>query len=109
MSLYADYLKEMWGLNTLQSDAGFATYLFDGPECLIDDLYVKPDRRKQGECFELAKRIEGLARERGCKYLTCKTSKKYFGWEGRRTVFLKYGFKEHKIENDMMYFVKELK
>lgn len=108
MTLYPAYFLELWGTHTIEREHGFATYLFDGPECLIDDMYVTPEHRRQGLCFELADAVSALAKQHGCTVLTCKTSQRIKGWEGRREVFLKYGFKEFKQENDMLYFVKEL-
>lgn len=109
MSLYADYHKELWGLSSIEFTNAFATYVIDGQECHLQDLYVSPEDRRQGICFKLADAVAEIARLAGCKYLTCLTKTSIPHWEVRQTVFHKYGFTSHKVEDDRLYFIKELK
>lgn len=43
--MYADYLKETYGLKTFESDIGFVTYKLDYGDLHIEDVYIKPDAR----------------------------------------------------------------
>ena len=109
MSLYADYLKELWGKEAIEREYGFVTYLINGSECFTDTLYIRPEERRKGHCHKLLDEVTDIAKKRGCTHMTSMTSQAVEGWRGRATVILKYGFKIHKLDNEKIYFVKELK
>jgi hypothetical protein len=43
--MYAEYLKETYGLHTFENKIGFITYKVDFGDLHIEDVYIKPDAR----------------------------------------------------------------
>lgn len=65
-----DYFKERLGVEAIEKDAGFLIYKILGPECFIQDFYVKPPLRGKGVGSEMVKELESLAKTKGCSFLT---------------------------------------
>jgi type IV secretory pathway component VirB8 len=60
MSLYAEYIKERENFETIEFEDSFLTYEIDstGTVCHICDLYIRPDKRKNGkEYLKLARQV----------------------------------------------------
>lgn len=108
MSLYADYQKEVYGVGTLETDKGFVTYRIYGPECMIEEMYVKPECRKQGYASFLANEVSEIAKREGCIALSCSTDPCVEGWQYRVAAFTAYGFKLFDMQEDKVIFFKEL-
>lgn len=111
MSLYAEYIKEREGKSVLETDNGFATYAFCGSnkeECYIIDIYVKPEKRKDGEATKLANTIAEIAKQFGCKYLSGSVDPQANGATESLKVLLSYGFSLVGIGNNLIWFRKDI-
>lgn len=108
MSHYSEYVKEREGFETLEISAGFATYLIQGQECYIRDIYVKPELRKDNVASLMADKISLIAKEKGCRYLLGTVSPVAKGATESLKVLVNYGFKILKSDTQLIYFVKEL-
>lgn len=109
MSLLADYHKEHGFKNVIESDDGFLTFYFVGQECYIEDLYVVPSKRKSHVASNMAKQVEDIARNQGCKYVTGSVNTHAKDPTTSMKVLLSYGFSLLRAEPHMIWFVKELK
>lgn len=91
-SLYARYVKEREGFDTVESPHGFLTYRVEGKACYIRDLYVLPDSREGGVASSLADQAEEAAKAAGCTHLTGTIDLRTNGHERSLRVLLAYGF-----------------
>lgn len=108
MSLYADYIAERENAGIIENSRGFATFLINGAECYIRDIYVKPEYRKDNIASQMANEIVAIAKERGCKYLIGTVSPMASGATESLKVLLAYGFKLAKTDSTLVYMVKEI-
>lgn len=108
-SLYAMFVKETVGWETLEDEDSFATYEIQeiGPvKCLkVIEMYIKPSARGKSKWRDLMDRIEIEARNTKCKYIAAQISKNTSEFTQQRTAHLcrLYGM-EHCYE-DMFQIV----
>ncbi|MGE3608006.1 MAG: GNAT family N-acetyltransferase [Bacteriovoracaceae bacterium] len=110
MSLYADYINEIdCGRKIIESNDYFVAYfIHPHGECYIEDMYIIPEKRKSGLCFEILRSIEEIAKSNNCKILShaiVKTHKNKDHVEGASVAF---GFKFHSETETEKNFIKEL-
>ena len=108
MSLFADYINERGTKHIVESDKGFATYLFDSGLCYIEDLYVVPEHRKSGEASRLADEISNIAKKKGCRQLLGSVVPTANGSTDSCKVLFAYGFRLLKTEHNQIWFIKDL-
>lgn len=107
MSLYAKYLLEREGICTLETSYGFITY-----QCLEDetvyliDLYVVPEQRQHGTARDLADAVVELTH---AKTVLGSVSPEAHHAHQSLLVLLAYGMVLWKIENNLIFFKKEVK
>lgn len=65
MSLYAEYIKEREGKHIIESDKGFATFIFNKDSCYIEDIFVVPMFRHEHVASQMADKIVELAKAKG--------------------------------------------
>lgn len=108
MSLYADYVKERRGFDTLETESAFVTYECAGENCYISDIYVSRDHRSQGSAKKLLLQLGAIIRARGCVRVfgsVDPTAKN--GDEGLR-LMLSAGMKLTSVSNGLIFFSLEL-
>lgn len=108
MSLYGDYILERENQGIVESEYGFATYQVSGHECYIKDIYVIPEMRTSGLASKMADKIAGLAKEKGCTYLSGSVCPSTNNSTSSLKVLLAYGFKLAKSDVNMIWLIKEL-
>lgn len=109
MSLYANYIKERQGDETVEVDEGFATYRFPDAETVyLVDLYVLPDYRAKGLARLMGDRVAAIARKRGCKYMIGSVSLAARGAGSGMRVLLAYGMEPVSCGDGAVFFRKEI-
>lgn len=108
MKMFADYIKERENKECLYSAKGFATFLFEKETCYIENIYVKPEFRKEGEASRLADEIADIAAKKGCKLLMGSVSPLANGSTDSLKVLLAYGFKLVSSTNNFIILSKEI-
>jgi len=92
MSLYADFVKETVGWETLEDETSFVTYEIQkiGPvSCVkIIEMYVVPEARGKDKWNELAFKIEEIGRANNCKTISAQISKSTSEFTQQRTAHL---------------------
>lgn len=108
ISLYGEYIKEREGLDILEDERGFFTYIIKGEECYIKDIFISKEFRRSGAATEFADQITSIAKASGCKFLsgTCVPSTNG-STESLKAMF-SYGFKVHSSSNDLIVLIREL-
>jgi len=107
-SLYGKYIKEREGFEIIEDECGFATYVINGDECYLRDIYVLPEHRKTKVASSYSKIIEEIAKDKGCKFLTGTV---YLGANGSTEslmAVMKAGFKLASTTKEKIILIKEL-
>lgn len=111
MSLYANYIKEREDKEIIENDCGFITYKIfrDQKECMICDLYVLPEYRKNKIASEMANTVSNIAKNNDCNCLTAQVDTLALNCTDSLKVILAYGFKILSCNSRTITLVKELK
>lgn len=108
MEQLAKYLCEREGVQSLIRENCFATYIINGDECYIRDIWVEREFRKSGLASKIADEIVKIAEVTGCKYLTGSVMPSAKNSTESIKVLLAYGFKLHSSVVNGIIFRKEL-
>lgn len=91
-SLYAQFVKETVGWETLEDEESFATYEIQkvGPiSCLkIIEMFVVPEARGNNKWNDLSDKLEEIARAEKCKKISAQISKSTSEFTQQRTAHL---------------------
>lgn len=108
MNLWKDYLKEREGLEVLEKEHGFATYIFRTFDCYIQDIYVVPEKRNSKFASHLADEVCQIAKEKGFKTLTGSVDLRASSYATSEKVLKGYGMRFYKKEGYITYYYKEI-
>ena len=110
MSLFGSYIKEIHDKNIIEDEYGFATYFtaFNNEYMYIEDIYVVPEKRKDGCASKYADKIAEIAKEKGIKKLLGSVNLSIKNPTASTKVLLAYGFKILEADSTIIYFYKEL-
>jgi len=105
-SNYAQYIRERENKRIVEDEFGFATYLYVGEHCYIEDIYVRPEVRATGHASRYARQIESIALAAGYKKLLGSVCPSAKGSDTSLKVLQAYGFKLLSSEKNMIYLEK---
>jgi len=108
-SLYAQYREEREGAAVIEDEYGFASCIFGDDHAYIDEIFVVKEKRKEGHASKYADKIALMAKERGLNKLYGSVCTEAKGATASVKVLLAYGFKLSHCEENMIYFIKEIK
>lgn len=107
-SLFARYKKERENAIVVEDEFGFASAKVVEDGLYIDEIYVIPEKRKEGIASKYADRLEEVAVELDYKKLygsVCIDANKA---TDSLKVLLAYGFSLHHLSDNMIYLYKEI-
>ncbi len=106
--MYAEYLKEREGIETLTSENGFMTYTLTDDAVYIVDVYIRPEARKTGEATKLEAKVIEKAKEAGKSHLMGSVSFGVAGIDASLKMMVRSGYSFLSFDNEkqLMYFVK---
>ena len=108
MSLYADYIKEREGYDTIENEKYFVTFKKLEDALYVRDLYIAPEYRSKGMSIAIGKLTEQIAKKMNCNVLLGSVDKGTMGWERNKQIMLKFGYKQINEDGDFIQFQKEL-
>lgn len=94
MELYKQYVKEREGVETISTDSGFIMYKIENDKCLICDLYILPELRKQNKGSFFANQVFELCKEMGIKEVHAQVDIRANGHKTSILAIEAFGFKE---------------
>lgn len=106
--MFFDYIKEREEKDVVKSEFGFMTYRIFGEEMHIYDMYVIPDKRKNGECWNLFFELLEIAKAHKVKYMVGQVVPSMHGSTVSLQTILAAGFKLFKAIEDRIILIKEL-
>ena len=107
-SLYPDYVKEREGLETLESDYGFAMYKIIGNELYCKEIYILPEHRRAGHAFDMGNALCEIGKMKGCQWFIGTVSPQANGAHESMLGLIKYGMKLLRSEFNLVYFIKRI-
>lgn len=109
MSMYKDYVENQSGNRfVFETDFGFITYNYQEYFLRIEEVYVKPEARRQGNASLFYEMMDELAKERELKTVQGTIIIGTNGSEESLLCFLKNGFKLQYTKGVMIFLIKEL-
>jgi GNAT superfamily N-acetyltransferase len=109
LSLYGQYLKERTSTGIIETEEGFATFEYVNESIVyIKDLYIIPEKRKEGVATRLADKIVEEAVQAGRTQLLGSVDVTAKGAETSIKVLEAYGMKATKVAEPMIFYVKEI-
>lgn len=108
MSHYANYIKERLNKQIYEDENGFATYFEENDYIYIEDIYVIPEKRKEGIASYYADHIAKIAEANGYKKLLGSVVPSANGSTESIKVLISYGFKLASSHDNIIYFIKEI-
>ncbi len=109
MSLYGQYIKERAGRSIIETDRGFATYLFlDDGNCYLEDIFVTKEYRRSGEGLYLANAVMTQAKEHGSEWLIGSLDPTTNGAADSLKAQLWYGLEPFKINSGLLFLRKKV-
>lgn len=109
MSMYADYIKEREGFETIEVENGFATYKrLNEDEFYLRDIFVENEHRVNGIAKILSGSVAKIAKEAGATKLIGSVHLRGNGVEVSLLAVMGDGFKFSHSVDSMLYFVKDI-
>jgi GNAT superfamily N-acetyltransferase len=108
MSLYAEYLQERLNKEIIETDKGFVTYYFIGDGCYIEDVYIRPDFRRQKLASQFGDQIAEIAKEKGFLRLYGSVNPKAKHATESMAFLISYGFKLLASDLSGIVLIKDL-
>lgn len=106
--MYAQYLKERVGRETLQTEWGFVSYELRDDHMYLVDLFIVPTHRQNGLGTELGNRMIELAEELKLDRIITTISPYTPGSEVSLGMALKMNFKLYKTDEYGIYLERNL-
>tara|TARA_R110002126_G_scaffold172712_5_gene321512 strand:- start:515 stop:838 length:324 start_codon:yes stop_codon:yes gene_type:complete len=107
--MYFDYLAERRPeCKILKNDFGFAIYSYADDAVYIEEIYVRPDFRKEDIASQLSETIQKEAKDLGCGRLLGSVSASAEGSTDSIRVLLSHGMSLLSSQDDLIWFVKDL-
>lgn len=106
--LFLAYKKERENVQNIQVDGAFITYKFLAEYCYIEDVYCVNELRTSGISYELATKVENLAKKAGYKKMLGSVDVRAKNPEYGLKMCLKHGYKILKLEGNIIWLSKEI-
>lgn len=107
-SLYAQYVKEREGAETVETSEGFYSYKTEGEHLFIVDLFVVPSARGKKVGSEFGKQIENIAKELGKQSIICTASLNAENTQDAMSFIIMNGYKIINYTDTQVFFKKEI-
>jgi hypothetical protein len=110
LSLFGQYIREREGKLIVESEVGFATYMFwpDQKACYIEDIFVLPEFRRSHQASLFADQIAIEAKNAGMQWLVGSVKATLPSSTASVKVLLGYGMQVDSAENGVIWFKKEI-
>lgn len=105
--MFEQYLKERKNESVLKSTSGFIAYKISGKVCLISEIFIIPEHRKNKIASHLADEVFEIAKNNNCVEVQCTVDVSSHCAELSILSILHYGFKVYQCdEKNIIRFFK---
>jgi GNAT superfamily N-acetyltransferase len=106
--LYLKYRKEREGIEYIAVEGAFIVFKDAGDYCYIEDVYCIPELRQSGISYELAKKVEEMAKKAGYKKMLGSVNITANNPEIGLKACFNNGYKILKLEGSIIWLHKEI-
>lgn len=107
--MYFKYLSERRPeCKILKNNKGFAIYSYVDNDVYIEEIYVKPEFRKEAVASKFSEEIQQEAKSRGCGRLLGSVSASAKGSTTSLRVLLSHGMSLLSSQDDLIWFYKRI-
>jgi ribosomal protein S18 acetylase RimI-like enzyme len=112
--MYAAYLLETQSKHMLETPHGFLTYGFNCvpgvsfPHCYVEDIWIKPEHRKEHHAARMADKVADIARERGVTKMLGSVSLCRKNADANLEVLKHYGMRLFAAHEQTIFTIKDL-
>lgn len=107
-SMFAKYMKEREGAETIESHKGFICYKFEDSSCVITDIYIDTAFRKNYVGSDFGKEVEEKAIENNIHTMYCYADQNALNYEESVEFILNNNYKLEDIQGSRVLFKKEI-
>lgn len=108
MNKYAKYIKELKNYEMYEDEKGFVTYGPYEEGIYIEEIYVEPEYRKSQVAVFYADLITEIARREKITKLYGSVVPSQKNSQYRIEIFMKYGFRIYRTQEDLIVLIKEI-
>ena len=107
--MYFAYIAERRpDCKVLKNEKGFAVYSYTDDYVYIEEIYVKPEFRKENIASQLSEAIQQEAKDNGCLRMLGSVSASAEGSTDSIRVLLAHGMTLMSSQDDLIWFYKDL-
>lgn len=107
--LFLKYKQERENVKNIQVEGAFITYKFLPEYVYIEDVYCLPELRTSGIAYELAEKVEEIARKAGYKKMLGSVDTAAKNPEIGLQACFKQGYKILNLQGSVIWLQKEIK
>lgn len=104
-SLYAQYVKEKYGQDTLETEHGFVVYKLDNTVCSIETMFIVPGMRRKSVGRGIIRMLLDKI-PKAVKYLACEVDLTAHKAEATYKTIRNYGFEPLSTRGNSVVLVK---
>ena len=109
VSNYRKYVEEQLPNRFVyENEYGFLTYNINEEVCQLEEIYIKPEYRRQGKASEFYERMEELAIEKNCNTLLGSIIIGTNNAEGSMKCLFKNGFTLSHTKDIVIFLTKKI-
>lgn len=108
MSHWAEYVKERFGWDAIESVDGTIIYSIQPPYACIHDLYVPKEKRMHKVASVLADQVARLGKDKGCTHLWSQVATGSRNASEALAINLAYGLKVTASDTQGIILMKEI-
>ena len=108
MSLYAEYVKERWGNEVLETEHVFLEFEIKGTDCVIANAYCSPQKRSTPEADETWAKMIEIAKQKGCTKMWCQVDTTTLNANHSLRAILGRGFKVDSAASGIIILSKDI-
>lgn len=106
--LYFEYLREREGATVLNNEHSFIVYKLQPDHVYLQDIYTAPEARDQKSWLKLYNQFLELMQAEKIKLIFVSVVPSATGSDKSLSMALKFGYKLHSANNDVIYLRKEI-
>lgn len=106
--LFLQYKKERENVENIQVDGAFITFKFLKEYCYIEDVYCVAELRDSGIAYELASKVEEVAKKKGYKKMLGSVDTAANNPEAGLKACFSQGYKILNLQGSVIWLHKEI-
>lgn len=107
-NIYLQYRRERENVESIEVEGAFIVYKFLPQYCYIVDVYCIAELRESGISYELADKVENVAKQRGYTKMLGSVDTTAINPETGLKACFKQGYKILRLEGSMIWLHKEI-